>query len=87
MKQIQTPTMNTKDLGQIASLMSVGIQPREFYHQSGILVAEFDDNAELRNAIRDYVTDRLRVSPRAFISLWRDLKGMASNGSQTAIRR
>jgi len=88
MKQTQIPIMSTRDLGQIASLMSIGIQPRDFHQQNGMLVAEFDDTAETKNAIRDYVTDRLRVSPRALLSLMRDLKGMANlNGSQTVARR
>ncbi len=72
--------LETRDLGQITALILVGHRPRSLTQQAGILVAVFDATNQVRTAINEYLLDELRVPPRAFLGLLRDLKGLAKQG-------
>ena len=72
--------LETRDLGQITALILVGHRPRSLTQQGGILVAVFDATNQVRTAINEYLLDDLRVPPRAFLGLLRDLKGLAKHG-------
>ena len=67
----------TRDLGQIAALILTGHRPRSLSQQGGILVATFDATDEVQAAVHRYLLDELRVAPRAYLGLLRDLKGAA----------
>ena len=82
MKTDTTPTVSTKDIHAIAALISIGIEPRQLRNDGGRLIADFEASAQV--ALTDYVMDKIRVSPRAFSALVKDLKGLAgANGSPT----
>ncbi len=72
--------LETRDLGQIAALIQVGHRPKSLTQEGGILVAVFDATNQVRTAATQYVLDELRVPPRAFLGLLRDLKGLAKQG-------
>ena len=69
--------LETRDLGQIAALILSGYRPKSFTRQAGILVAVFDATRQVQTAVTEYLLDELRVPPRAFLGLLRDLKGAA----------
>ena len=71
--------LETRDLGQIAALILAGHRPKSITQQAGILVAVFDETVEIRTAVTRYLLDELRVPPRAFLGLLRDLKGAAGS--------
>ena len=76
-------TVSTKDIHAIASLILIGIEPRKLRNEDGRLIADFDASAHA--ALTDYVMDRIKVSPRAFSGLVKDLKALAgANGSPSA---
>ncbi len=71
--------LETRDLGQIAALILAGHRPKSLNQQGGILVGIFDATNEVRAALTQYVLDEIRVPPRAFLGLLRDLKGLAKS--------
>ena len=72
--------LETRDLGQIAALILAGHRPKSLTQQGGILAAVFDATNQVQTAVTQYLLDELRVPPRAFLGLLRDLKGLAKQG-------
>lgn len=70
--------LTTRDLGQIAALIFTGHRPESLTQRDGILTAVFAATPKLHCAVREYILDETRVAPRAFLSLLRDLKGVAN---------
>jgi hypothetical protein len=65
-----TPTVITRDMGAIASLMCLDFEPRALRHdEAGRLIAEFEDRPQVKQALENYVLDRLLVSPRRLLGL------------------
>ena len=82
MKTDTTPTVSTKDIHAIAALILIGIEPIKLHNDGGRLIADFEASAQA--ALTDYVMDKIRVSPRSFSALVKDLKGLAgAHGSPT----
>ena len=76
------PTVSTKDIHAIASLILIGIEPIKLRNDGGRLIADFEASAQ--SALTDYVMDKIKISPRAFSALVKDLKALAgANGSPT----
>ncbi len=83
MKMETAPTVSTKDIHAIAALILTGVEPRKIRNEDGRLIADFEASAQA--VLTDYVLDRIKVSPRAFSALVKDLKALAgANGSPTA---
>ena len=72
----------TRDLGQIIALVLSGVEPMALHRGNGHVVGHFPDDEVTHAVLEQYLLDKLKFSPRAFLNLQRDLKAFGINGSQ-----